>query len=135
MNITLCDNDQSIIDALTQGVRDYNRSYIDEAPKALTLVAKDEQGEIVGGVHGVTIYQQFLIQVVWVSESERGSGLGRSLMQTAEEEAIKRGCVAAQVETLAFQAPEFYRKLGFDVVGQVSGIKDSPDRFFMLKSY
>lgn len=135
MRLEVIKHDQTLVDALINGVRKYNRGQINEAPETLTVVAMDEHGELIGGVHGVTIYQQFLIQVVWVSESERGSGLGRSLMQTAEEEAITRGCVAAQVDTLAFQAPEFYRKLGFDVVGQVSGIKDSPDRFFMLKTY
>lgn len=68
-------------------------------------------------------------------QSLRGTGLGRQLMQQAEIEAIKRGCKAAQLDTLSFQAPLFYQKLGFEIFGQVEAIAASPARYFMLKKY
>lgn len=49
--------------------------------------------------------------------------------------AKERGCIAAQVDTLSFQAPDFYKKLGFEVAGNVAGISNSPERYFLLKKF
>lgn len=84
---------------------------------------------------GRTIYRQFLIDVLWVADSHRGRGLARQLMALAESQARLRGCLAAQVDTLAFQAPDFYQKLGFEIVGKVEGVAQSPDRSFLLKRF
>jgi hypothetical protein len=32
-------------------------------------------------------------------------------------------------------APGFYQKQGFDIIGEVPAIGDSPGRFFLLKRY
>jgi len=123
-------------EALVSGVRAFNREILeDERSVPLSALAYDSENEIIGGVSGRTIYKQFLIEVVWVSPEARQTGLGSQLMKCAEKEARNRGCVAAQVDTLSFQAPDFYKKLGFEVVGQVCGIPESPDRFFLLKRY
>ncbi len=75
------------------------------------MVARDGDDKLIGGVSGRTIYKHILINVVWVDKEARGTGVGRSLMELAEAEAKKQGCVAAQVDTLSFQAPVFYENL------------------------
>jgi len=128
--------DKLIFEKLVDGVRSYNFEHMgDETSSALSVISRDESGRIVGGVSGRTIYNQFLIEVAWVSQEFRRSGLGQSLMQRAEKEAKARGCLAAQVDTLSFQAPGFYQKLGFEIVGKVTGVENSPDRFFLAKRY
>jgi len=101
----------------------------------LSVVARDEDNKIIGGVSGRTIYKNFLIGIVWVDKETRGTGLGRKLMELAEVEAKKRGCLVAQLDTLSYQAPDFYQKLGFDIVGTVPGFSGSPERYFLLKNY
>lgn len=128
--------DPIIFDALVAGVREYNFENMGrEQAKHLTVIARDEKGKLIAGVSGRTIYQQFLINVVWVDKDNRGTGLGRLLMEQAEVEAKQQGCVAAQVDTLSFQAPGFYRKLGFEVVGKVTGFIGHPERYFFVKKY
>lgn len=123
-------------ETLVSGVREFNRENLgEELSVPLSALAYDAENEIIGGVAGRTIYKQFFIEVVWVSPAARQTGLGSKLMKCAEQEARNRGCVAAQVDTLSFQAPDFYKKLGFEMVGHVSGIPESPDRFFLLKRY
>lgn len=135
INITH-ENDPSVVDELISGVRQYNVEQIgDEKTQPMTVVARDSDDKLIGGVSGVTIYQNFLINTVWVDEAYRGSGLGSKLMMQAETEAKQRDCLVAQLDTLSFQAPVFYQKMGFDIVGTVPAFSKSPGRFFMMKRY
>ncbi len=127
---------QEVFDALVSGVRYYNQEHMgEEKSKPLMLVVRDNEGRLIAGVAGRTIYFQLLIEVLWVDRKKRGEGLGTKLMKQLEAEAKKRGCIAAQVDTLSFQAPDFYKRLGFKIVGKVCGIKNSPDRYFLLKEF
>ena len=128
--------DSVIFDTLVAGVREHKYEHMGpEETKPLSVVCRDEQGTIIGGVAGRTIYRNFLIEVLWVDKASRGSGLGRQLMASAELEAKKRACVVAQLDTLDYQAPEFYKKLGFKVVGSVAAFPGSPERIFLTKEY
>lgn len=127
--------DDDLQNELIDKLRTYNHSYINETSQPLAAIARDSEGQLIGGVSGRSIYRQLLIEVVWVAKEHRGSGLGSRLMALCEQEAIKRGCLAAQLDTLSFQAPAFYTKQGFEVVGSVSGIPGSPDRYFMCKRF
>lgn len=127
--------DDDLQNELIDKLRTYNHSYINETSQPLAAIARDSEGQLIGGVSGRSIYRQLLIEVVWVAKEHRGSGLGSRLMALCEQEAIKRGCLAAQLDTLSFQAPAFYAKQGFEVVGPVSGIPGSPDRYFMCKRF
>lgn len=137
MNLEVLQVDNpEVVATLVSGVRKFNASHMGhERATPLSVIAKDNNGKLIGGVSGRTIYHQFLIEVLWVADHYRGQGLGRELMLLAEEEAKARGCLAAQVDTLSFQAPGFYQKLGFEVAGKVDGIPDSPARFFLVKRY
>lgn len=76
-----------------------------------------------GGIILGVLWQRMKINSLWVDESLRGQGLGTRLMQLAEAEAIKRGCTHAYTDTFTWQAPEFYKKLGYEVYGE---LKDFP---------
>lgn len=126
--------DEAVVQALVAGVRAHNFAHAGpETSNPLSVVCRDAAGLLLGGVAGRTIYKQWLVDVLWVADGARGTGLGRELMRQAETVARARGCLAAQVDTLSFQAPAFYEKLGFEVVGRVTGVPGSPDRFFLLK--
>ena len=137
MHIAVSHEENSeVFETLVSELRKFNMSHMgNEKSKPLSVIATDDSANLIGGVSGRTIYNQLLIEILWVSESARGCGLGRSLMLRAESEAKARGCIAAQVDTLSFQAPNFYQKLGFEIVGKVAGIPNSPDRFFLVKRY
>lgn len=137
MHIAVYNEENSeIFETLVSELRQFNMSHMDnEKSKPLSVIATDDIGKIIAGVSGRTIYNQLLIEILWVSESARGSGLGTNLMLRAESEAKARGCIAAQVDTLSFQAPKFYQKLGFEIVGKVADIPNSPERFFLVKRY
>ena len=87
----------------------------------LGVLLRNAAGQIVAAAAGHTWGETCELKQVWVSESLRGTGVGRRLMAEAEGEAVRRGCRQIVLSTFSFQAPGFYRKLGFEVVGEVAG--------------
>jgi GNAT superfamily N-acetyltransferase len=88
--------------------------------RSLGVFLRDECGTIVAGAAGHTWGDTCELRQVWVAASLRGCGLGRRLMAEAEAEAVRRGCGQLVLTTHSFQAPEFYRQLGFDVLAKLS---------------
>ena len=101
--------------------------------QALAIVLRDDQGAIVAGVSGGTWAGYLEIGALWVSDSRRGQGLGRQLLLAAEAEAARRGCDYVLLDTHDFQAPGFYQKLGYTVLGTFAGLAGGHARYFMQK--
>lgn len=75
---------------------------------------QNEAGEVIAGFNGHTWGGCAKISNLWVSEHHRGHGLGKTLLQAAEAEAIRRGCTQVILTTHSFQAPGFYERLGYE---------------------
>ena len=83
--------------------------------RPLDLLAYNNDGHVIGGLFGETQFLWLKIHIMAVQEAFRGQGVGRELMRLAEEEAIRRGCRYAFVDTMDYQAPRFYERLGYGV--------------------
>ncbi|MGW1210868.1 GNAT family N-acetyltransferase [Streptomyces sp. NPDC002499] len=83
----------------------------------LHVWALDEADGLAGGLVGHTWTSWLHVAYLWVDDRHRGAGLGSRLLETAERVAREeRGCGSARLETWDFQAPEFYKKHGYEVV-------------------
>ena len=123
--------------AVLAGLRQHNIQYLKENSFGqLAVYAKNEIGMITGGLLASTKGNWLCIDYLWVSENARKSGLGRTLMISAEQESIKLGCKHALVDTFSFQALPFYEKLGY--IQQMS-LPDFPElgmqRHYLTKHY
>jgi len=103
------------------------------APLALTLTAPGS-AETVGGLWGDTGWDYLHIEFLFVPEAARGAGIGRDLIRRAEDEAIRRGCRRAWLDTFSFQARGFYERLGYTVFGTLHDFPSGHSRFFMEKT-
>lgn len=103
---------------LHQALQAFNvpRSQIYDA-RDLALFARREDGVLVGGLTGLTNWGWLYVDYLWVADETRGTGLGSRLMAMAEAEALARGCARSRLYTYDFQAPEFYKRLGYTVWG------------------
>ncbi|MEU5701932.1 GNAT family N-acetyltransferase [Streptomyces aurantiacus] len=83
----------------------------------LHVWALDPDGEVAGGLVGHTWTTWLHVAYLWVDAPHRGAGLGTRLLSRAEDVArTSRGCRGSRLETWDFQAPDFYRKQGYEVV-------------------
>jgi ribosomal protein S18 acetylase RimI-like enzyme len=69
-----------------------------------------------------------------VAESLRRKNLGKALIEKAEAEARKRGVGNVFLDSFTFQAPKFYRKLGYREFGRLKDFPVGHDRIWMTKA-
>lgn len=100
----------------------------------LGIVVRAEGGDMVAGLAGATWGGTCEIGQVWVEPDHRGKGLGRRLMEQAEEEVRRRGCSQIVLATHSFQAPGFYKKLGFKEAGRINDYPLGHAKLWMRKS-
>ena len=100
----------------------------------LTILVRDEAGAVVAGLHGWTWSETGFVQTLWVREDLRAHGLGGRLLAAAEDEATRRGCCEMQLDTHSYQAPAFYRRRGYEVIGELPGWPAGTTRIFLRKA-
>ncbi|WP_426453332.1 GNAT family N-acetyltransferase [Paenibacillus sp. S-38] len=102
--------------------------------ETMNFLLKDEDGSVTGGLLGRTYRFALYVEILWVHEKYRGRGLGGRLIAEAEEAARLRGCKLMHLDTFSFQAPEFYRKMGFEVFGVLDGFPEGYQRYYLKKT-
>jgi ribosomal protein S18 acetylase RimI-like enzyme len=85
------------------------------------IFLRGDDGSRAGGLYGWVWGSTCYVRYLFVAESLREQGQGTRLMRAVEVEARARNCRQIALETHSFQAPGFYRKLGFEVIGRVEG--------------
>lgn len=94
----------------------------------------DAQGALAGGLTGRTWAYWLHVDLLWVDAGHRGRGLGARLLTEAERLAHEgRACTRSRLETWDFQAPAFYRKQGYEVVGEVENYPPGVTEFILVK--
>lgn len=105
-------------------------------PKAETfaLLVRDEiTNEVTGGLYGEIFYRWLYIELLAVPEQARGEGIGSRLMEMAEALAREKSCVGIWLDTFDFQAPDFYKRLGFTEFGRLDDFPPGHQRFYLHK--
>jgi GNAT superfamily N-acetyltransferase len=123
------------IQAILTPLRAYNASKAGDggADKFAFLVRDDDDEQVLGGLSGKLLYRWMFIELLAVPERARGQGIGSRLMAMAEEWAREKNCVGIWLDTFDFQAPEFYRSLGYSEFGQIDNYPPGHRRFYFLK--
>jgi GNAT superfamily N-acetyltransferase len=104
-------------------LREFNYTFVGEYPAAeyIRLNARDAGGSVVGGIRAVVALYWLRVEVLWVDEAARGSGIGSRLLAEAERLAREMGARNAALETFEWQAPRFYEKHGYVEVARIGG--------------
>jgi len=85
--------------------------------RSLSCLLRDSEHQLQAGISGFSWGGYATIEWLWISPLLRGASLGSQLVRAVEVEVRARGCRVIRVNTHTFQAPDFYRKLGYEQIG------------------
>lgn len=102
--------------------------------RPLAVTAQDsETGKILGGAIGRSSLGLLFLDLFYLPESLRGSGLGTEILKMFEDEGRRRGCRSGVLYTISFQAPGFYERNGWRRFGEIACDPPGTSRIFMTK--
>jgi ribosomal protein S18 acetylase RimI-like enzyme len=127
------DIDSSDVQFLDDRIYEFNASRTGIADARLLAILVRDAEAIVAGLYGWTWGQCCEVKILWVHERHRGAGLGTRLMTSAEAEARSRGATQIVLSTHSFQAPAFYQRLGFEIVGRIDDYPVGHQSIFLRK--
>jgi len=125
------------LEAVNNGLHEFNLAQLGERSiynyfKVL-VIAKAQDGSVVGGIHGNMGWDWLHIDTLWVDEKYRRQGIGSNLLKRVEKAAISKGFYGSHLETTEFQAVNFYSENGYEVFGTLEGKPKGHTWFYMKK--
>ena len=119
IEVTLTPN-KSDLATISDGIKSFNRQHVpekvvSEPDTKFAAFVRDKNDVIQGGIRATAFWNYCILELLWLSENCRGTGVGTELMKKAESFAKEKGFEYMRTETLSFQAKPFYEKLGYKV--------------------
>ena len=135
MKVTLEDDaGDEVLRGLMDGMRAFNRAAVpDFVSHKIAAAIRDDEGKLRGRVIGRLSGDSVYMDIVYIDETVRGTGLGRETMRLVEEEARRLGAREAWLYTMSFQAKPFYEKLGYAQFAELQWLGGRYARHFMRK--
>ena len=98
------------------------------------FAAENADGKIIGVITGRAYYNEVHIGDLIVAENHRGSGVGSQLVRAVEKEYRNKGYDVITLTSFGFQAPEFYKKLGYSVEFVRNNANPKLSMYFLKKA-
>ena len=125
---------QSDNDVVREGIIAFNESVLGERDKQFSIFLKNDSGKVFGGIQAFLGTESIYIDVLWVERDLQKQGYGTKLLDAAEREAIKNGCIFSAVDTWDFQAEAFYLKNGYERIGELKNYWLGHSKIFLKKN-
>lgn len=97
------------------------------------FVAENDEGKIMGVITGRAYYNEVHIGDLIVDRNCRRSGLGSKLVYTVEDAYKGKGYTKITLTTFGFQAPGFYKKLGYETEFVREDADPKLNKYFLAK--
>ena len=98
------------------------------------FAAENADGKSIGVITGRAYYNEVHIGDLIVAENHRGSGVGSQLVRAVEKEYRNKGYDVITLTSFGFQAPEFYKKLGYSVEFVRNNANPKLSKYFLKKA-
>jgi GNAT superfamily N-acetyltransferase len=122
---------------IDRGFHEFNLAHLGEKIiynyYKVMIVARDEDGSVIGGIHGEMYWDWLHIDTLWVDDKYRERGIGTGLLEQIEAAAISKGFLGSHLETTNFQAIDFYLKKGYEIFGKLEGKPAGSTWYFIQK--
>ena len=137
INLEVCaDPDAEQLLPIETGLNDFNdlMTGMSDRQPLTVLIKSDKNGEVIGGIQGRSSLGLLFVDLFYLPPELRKMGIGTEILFRFEEEGRKRGCTAAFLYTICFQAPDFYLKHGWEEFGRIDCKPEGTSRIFMKKN-
>jgi GNAT superfamily N-acetyltransferase len=117
---TMAPDDTAVAEAIGAMLDAYNATH--GAPwqaQPILIAARAGDGTIQGGLRGHINWSWCFVDALVVAEPLRGQDIGSGLLARAETAARESGCIGIHLWSVSFQAPDFYRRLGYHEFGRL----------------
>jgi predicted acetyltransferase len=122
------------IEVLADGIKAYAKEKKALAPwDYFAFFIRDHDNNIMGGCDGNALYGCLYIDQLWISETIRHAGWGTKLIDAVLDYGKKCGCTFASVDTMDWEALNFYQKLGFKVELERTGFHKNSVSYSLRK--
>ena len=106
-----------------------------EIEEPISFYIESTEGKVISTVVCQTFWGALRIKYVWTHKNYRAKGYASKLMKEALNFAKDRKHSFAFVETMNFQAPDFYKKFGFETELIRAGYSKETSLYYMRKDF
>ncbi|PEF73614.1 GNAT family N-acetyltransferase [Bacillus pseudomycoides] len=99
----------------------------------INLFLKDENSKVRGGILGEICWNWLEIHTFIIDEDIRKLGYGTKLLLEIEQIALEKNCDFIKVDTLSFQALDFYKKHGYQEFGVLDNVGRDYKHYYLKK--
>lgn len=123
-------------DAILSGIKSHNDTLLGPTDRQdLFIPITADDGTVDGGLVGYTGRGWLYVELLFVPERLRGRGLAGQLLALAEEEAKRRGCIGAYIDTINPVACRTYERAGYQVFGRIENFTRGLDICWLIKRF
>jgi GNAT superfamily N-acetyltransferase len=101
--------------------------------KEVNLFLIDDDENVRGGILGEVCWNWLEIHTLMIDEDLRGLGYGSKLLVEIERVAIESKCDFIKVDTLSFQALDFYQNHGYNIYGELDNVGRNYKHYYLKK--
>ncbi|MEL7255711.1 MAG: GNAT family N-acetyltransferase [Pseudomonadota bacterium] len=118
---------------LTDALAEAGQTLTADALAPFMFYMRDEAGTFLAGCKGEIAFRSAHVGELWVHSDLRGQGIGRALLQKAEDHARTQGCIRIHIETRNERARALYEACGFRVFGQLDRYEGENSYYYLEK--
>ena len=97
------------------------------------FAAEDDEGQLLGVITGRAYYNEVHIGDLIIGKGHRKSGIGSKLVEEVEKAYRGKGYEKITLTTFGFQAPDFYKKLGYETEFVRRDMDPKLSKYFLAK--
>lgn len=117
-----------------KGLKGFNTSVLgDYGHTPLVISLQDADGALRGGIVGGVHLGWLNVSFLWVEDALRGQGHGSELLSRLENLAMSHGATRAFLDSIEFQAVEFYVRHDYVEFGRIKDFVQGFDRVYLWK--
>ncbi|QPK94001.1 GNAT family N-acetyltransferase [Actinomyces sp. zg-332] len=124
-------------DYIHKQLRKYNRQYMSNFKNYSFHIKQDptdENSKIIAGIVASSTFDTLEVEFLFVDPDYRAKKYGKTLLQHVEQLAKQDNLKRILLNTYSFQAPDFYKKLGYTELFKISPCFSDFDQHFFVKN-